>query len=64
MLALSIRKWVCDNCNASHDRDINAAINLRKCAVSSTVKACGEESSGFDSRINMKQESNTNLACI
>ena len=28
MLALSIRKWVCDNCNASHDRDINAAKNI------------------------------------
>jgi transposase, IS605 OrfB family, central region len=68
-LALSIRKWVCDNCNATHDRDINAAINLKNCAVSSTVKSCGEESSGFGARIkvklsSMKQESNTKLACI
>jgi hypothetical protein len=42
---------------------------LKQLAVSSTVKARGEESSGFDSRIkvklsSVKQESNTKLACI
>ena len=68
-MPLSIRKWSCDNCKSNHDRDINAAINLKNYAVSSTVKACGEESSGFDSRIkvklsSVKQESNTKLACI
>ena len=25
---LSIRNWTCPNCNASHDRDINASINI------------------------------------
>ena len=33
-------------CGAMHDRDINAAINLRNMAVSSTVAACGGEGSG------------------
>lgn len=27
---LSIRKWKCPNCGAVHDRDTNAAINIRK----------------------------------
>ena len=67
-MPLSIRKWSCDNCKSNHDRDINAAINLKNCAVSSTVKVCGYENSGLDSRIkvklsSMKQESNTKLTC-
>lgn len=27
---LSIRKWECPNCGAEHDRDLNAAINIKK----------------------------------
>jgi putative transposase len=30
-----------------HDRDVNAAINLKNMAVSSTVSACGGEGSGL-----------------
>jgi putative transposase len=28
------------------DRDVNAAVNLKNMAVSSTIAACGEEGSG------------------
>ena len=41
-LNLSERVFNCVDCGASLDRDLNAAINISKCAVSSTVLACGE----------------------
>ena len=46
-LPLSIREWVCD-CGVKHDRDVNAAINL-KMAASSAVTACGHGSTGYTS---------------
>jgi putative transposase len=46
VLPLSVREWTCPACGRAHDRDVNAAKNLVKLAVSSTVSACGEEGSG------------------
>lgn len=40
-LTLSERSWVCSSCGVAHDRDLNAAINLKKMAESSSVSACG-----------------------
>jgi putative transposase len=45
-LALSQRAWTCPECGSVHDRDVNAAINLKYMAASSAVSACGEEGSG------------------
>jgi putative transposase len=45
-LALSVRRWRCPGCGAEHDRDVNAAINLKNLAVSSTVTACGGAGAG------------------
>lgn len=62
-LTLAVRGWTCSYCGKQHDRDINAAINLKNLAVSSTVSVCGEEGSGFvrKSKVkpaSMKQKSN------
>jgi putative transposase len=46
-LPLTMRQWSCLVCGQSHDRDENAAVNLRNWAVSSTATARGEEGSGF-----------------
>jgi putative transposase len=39
-LPLKIREWECRACGAAHDRDVNAAINIR--AAGLAVQACGD----------------------
>lgn len=54
---LSVRKWICPSCGVEHNRDHNAAINLRNDAVSKIkgtagtvgVYACGGQGSGTKS---------------
>jgi putative transposase len=63
-LDLSVRQWSCQGCGTLHDRDVNAAINLKNLAVSSTVSACGGEGAGpaRERRVKpalVKQESNS-----
>jgi len=63
-LPLAVRQWQCPVCSWVHDRDVNAAINLKNRAVSSTVSACGEEGAGLGCKLktkpaSMKQESSS-----
>ena len=44
-MPLHIRHWTCPECNEAHDRDINAAVNLK--AAGRAVLALGENVSGI-----------------
>jgi putative transposase len=45
-LPWATKQWTCPACGSNHERDLNAARNLEKLAVSSTAAACGAGGSG------------------
>jgi putative transposase len=57
VLTLSVRDWLCPVCHVQHNRDYNAAVNLKNMAVSSTVSACGEEGAGLGCKTKVKPAS-------
>jgi len=53
-LPRSVREETYPGCGSIPDRDVNAAINLKKLAVSSTVSAWGEEDAGLGRTLKTK----------
>ena len=48
VLPLGVREWTCPACQTPHDRDVNAAINLKQNTVGYTgINAWGQEGSGL-----------------
>jgi putative transposase len=60
-LSRSAEEWTCPDCETVHDRDFNAAINLKQYAISTASYAgsyaCGEEGSGLGLRTKVKPAS-------
>jgi len=53
-MSLGVRKWTCEGCGTEHDRDQNAAQNLKQMAAAHAVTAPSQGSSGFNLAVEVK----------
>ena len=54
-LPLDVRSWTCPGCGVVHDRDVNAARNV-KIAAGLAVRACGERAAGQGEQLRLFAE--------
>lgn len=56
-LTLSERTWTCNMCGTAHDRDLNAALNLKAMAAAHAVTACRHGRTGADVTVGVERPS-------
>jgi transposase len=39
---MHVEHWICSECGAQHERDANAAINLRRLGLAEAEPTCGD----------------------
>lgn len=63
LVPLSVRSWVCPQCKAEHDRDVNAALNIK--AAGLAVLALGPNVSGRGHKLGIPSfRGIVNMACL
>jgi putative transposase len=61
-LPLDVRSWTCSNCQAEHDRDVNAAINIREEGLRILALGTSATANGRDVRPRVGRESPVSTA--
>jgi putative transposase len=63
-MPLDVRSWACPFCNTHHDRDVNAAINIRDEGLRILASGIGATAGGGNVRRELGRKSSTNAGAV